>query len=87
MSWPPWPPVMQPRGAFDRIVKVTMPGTGMISKIGDTVEEVNPTRNLNRALGKDAVVSGGGKSWQKSQENSTNNIAKEVPGLPDNLYA
>ena len=87
MSWPPWPPVMQPRGVAHSIIKVPLPGTGMISKIGDTLKEVDPTRNLNRTLGKDAVVSGGGKAWEKSQENSTNNISKEVPGLPDNLYA
>lgn len=87
MSWPPWPPVMQPRGAFDHIIKQTMPGTGMMSKIGETIEEVDPTRNLNRALGKDAIVSGGGKALLEAQKNSTTNIAKEVPGLPDNLYA
>ncbi len=87
MSWPPWPPVMQPRGAFDHIIKETLPGKGMISEQGEVVKEVDPTRNLNRVLGKDAVVSGGGKAWIKAQENNTNNIAKEVPGLPDNLYA
>ncbi len=87
MAWPPWPPVMQSRGAVNSPIKPVMPGEGMISKQGKEVEEVNPTKNFNRVLGKDSVVSGGGKAWEESQANSTNNIAKEVPGLPDNLYA
>lgn len=87
MSWPPWPPVMQPRAVQHSPIKTAMPGEGMLNKVSDEIKEVNPIKNFNRVLGKDAVASGGGKAWTESQENSPNNISKQVAGLPDNLYA
>ena len=87
MSWAPWPPVMQPRAVTHSPIKVTMPGEGMVSKVGEEIKEVNPIKNFNRVLGKDAVANGGGKAWEESQQNSPNNISKQVSGLPDNLYA
>ncbi len=67
MSWPPWPPVMQPRGGINDFIQPTMPGKGQLSELGKVVEEVSPVRNFEHTLGKDSVVVSGSSAskWSK----------------------
>ena len=74
MSWPPWPPVMQPRGAANNIITPTMPGEGQISELGKVVEEVSPIRNFNHTLGKDSIVVNGGSTSRGSKGGNSNSV-------------